>query len=705
MMSNPQRKAWSNESMKAATESVLNEGRSIREAARLYNVPFETLRRRVNGSVEEGCRPGPSTVLTDDEEDQLERYLIQMSEMGFGLSREAVMHLAYTIVEKSQRKHPFKDETAGRAWFDGFRRRHPNLTIRQPQPLSYCRALCSNRQTVSDFFGKLGAIYGMLNLIAKPMCVLNADETNVTIVHKPGKVIAELGQRNVYAVTSGERGKTHTVLSCVSASGYTLPPMIVYPRKKQIPENFKDGAMPNTLFAISPSGWMNSDLFVEWFKFLMNNIPPSRPILLILDGHGSHISIEVIELARANNIHLLCLPAHTTHLLQPLDVGVFKSFKTYFSKACGKYLVAHPGRVVTNDKLASLIAEAYPNSFTMVNILSGFKKCGVFPFNPGEVTDRQLAPSKAVGKQHNVASDSSDCRPEEVAPSNFSPPLFSAEKESLYRKRFEEGYNVSDPEYIAWLRINHPEFDVSGTFSDSSSLASSKKHSSCASDKQSSDLSDILVLPKPVETVKSAGKERKKTGLNTNKTVCITEDGVLEKLKEDKQLKAEAERAKEVKRFERQQKKKAREEEKKAAKKLREEKKLEKEIAKKLKDRQRSTRKSTRLRGKGSAAVESESGDRPVAVESESDQESEDEPSIVDPFAKIQLDRSDSSETESDAVCPKCGLIYSESGGLWVNCDKCGHWYDLKCANLKKKSIPDYFYCQDCVTHNPCADS
>lgn len=39
------------------------------------------------------------------------------------------MHLAYTIMEKSQRKHPFKDETAGRAWFDGFRRRHPNLTI------------------------------------------------------------------------------------------------------------------------------------------------------------------------------------------------------------------------------------------------------------------------------------------------------------------------------------------------------------------------------------------------------------------------------------------------------------------------------------------------------------------------------------------------------------------------------------------------
>ena len=144
---------------------------------------------------------GPSTVLTDEEEDQLAVYLVQMSDMGFGLSRKTVMKLAYTIAERTQRKHPFKGETAGRAWFDGFKRRHPNLTIRSPQPLAYCRALCSNSDVICDFFGKLGALYGKLNLISKPMCVWNCDETGVTIVHKPGKVVTELGRHYVYAVT------------------------------------------------------------------------------------------------------------------------------------------------------------------------------------------------------------------------------------------------------------------------------------------------------------------------------------------------------------------------------------------------------------------------------------------------------------------------------------------------------------------------
>ena len=81
-------------------------------------------------------------------------------------------------------------------------------------------------------------------------------------------------------------------------------------------------------------------------------------MLLIQDGHSSHVSIELIECARANDIHLLCLPAHTTHILQPLDVGVFKSFKAAFSKACRNYMLKHPGRVITTDVIAALVEES-----------------------------------------------------------------------------------------------------------------------------------------------------------------------------------------------------------------------------------------------------------------------------------------------------------------------------------------------------------
>ena len=177
----------------------------------------------------------------------------------------------------------------------------------------------------------------------------------------------------MYALTSAERGK-HTVLACVSASVYVLLPMIVYPRKKCVPESLKEGATPDTFFATTESGWINSEMYLECFCFFLEHIPHIRLVLLLNDGHASHTSIEVIELASANKVHILCLPAHTTYVLQPLDVVVFKSFKSQFSKACNKYMSKYPGRVVTADKLASLVAEEWPHSVTSVNIMSGFKK-------------------------------------------------------------------------------------------------------------------------------------------------------------------------------------------------------------------------------------------------------------------------------------------------------------------------------------------
>jgi len=109
------------------------------------------------------------------------------------------------------------------------------------------------------------------------MLIFNSDETGISVVHKPGKVVAELGRHNVYSMTSAERGKTHTILSCVSASGYVLPPMMIYPRKKAVPDKLKEGAVPGTLFVSSESGWINTELYLEWFNFSYNTFPQSDP--------------------------------------------------------------------------------------------------------------------------------------------------------------------------------------------------------------------------------------------------------------------------------------------------------------------------------------------------------------------------------------------------------------------------------------------
>ena len=565
VMSLLKRRLWTDESMEAAYQAVLD-GKGLREMSRLYNVPVETLRRRVNGTVGLGCKPGPATILSDELEDLLCEYIIKIADMGYGLTKEDVQRLAFSLVEKIGCKHPFNNGKAGRGWFDGFKSRHPQLTFRTPQSLSCARAVAANE---FDFFSKLGAIYGRLNLVTKPMQVYNVDETGVSIVHKQGKVLAQLGQHHVYSITSAERGKTHTIVSCVSGAGQVLPPMMIYPRKQKVPDHIKSGCVPNTLFANSENGWINSELFLEWFKFFLSNIPSTRPIILIQDGHTSHLSIPLIELAQENNVHLLCLPSHTTHILQPLDVGVFHSFKSNFSKACHRYLMGRPGQVITTAAIASLIHDAWYNSFTPLNILSGFKKCGIHPLNPGEVSDRQLAPSKAVHVAYtsqpeclskpetttgnegheSVATNSLHGSTSTVCSSDSSSKLFTLEQHKLFQRRFEEGFDLEDAEYFAWLKFYHPEI---GSPPASGSDKSKSENSSLAD-----AVKDLLVLPKPK-------KSRSKQALNS-KTICITDPEILEELKVKEAKKAVAAEKKMVRIAERTKKKQEKEMEKEKA--------------------------------------------------------------------------------------------------------------------------------------------
>ena len=694
------RRKWSAQSMEQAVSSVKNEGKGLREASRLYDVPVETLRRRVNGLVEMDCRPGPATVLLKEEEDQIYRYLLEMCDMGFGVGRETVMRIAFVIAEKTHKRHPFTGETAGRAWFEGFCRRYPNLTIRTPQPLSYSRATAGNPEVIRDFFGKLGALFGRLNLLSKPAQVFNADETGITVVHKPGKVLAEVGRRHVYSIVSGEKGRTHTILACTSASGYVLPPLMIFPRKRAVPDKLKNGAVPNTLFTNSSNGWITSDIYLQWLHFFCENIPPIRPILLIVDGHSSHLSIEAIEFAKANSIHILCLPSHTTHILQPLDIGVFKSFKSHFSKACTKYIVDHPGRVITPEILPSMVAEAWPLSFTQLNVMSGFRKSGIFPLNPSMVDDRCIAPSKVFQPQStnnpplvqsaSLATEGNNEDGSDTESSDSSEvELFTTEQEQLFKKRFEEGYDLKDPHYIAWLKINHADrclsvdrhLSVSSTagLSESSNSASgpipksvsitaglseSSNEASGPISKSplSSDLSEVLVLP-------SAEHKQKRKGLNS-KAVCITD--ILDELKLEETEKAEKKKLLEERRKEREQKRKEK------AEKL-EEKRKEKEEKKKQREEERKRKEEDKKR------------------KVEEKKRKEEERKRKEEKRKEEKKEQGSDNEDTSDVCPKCGVLYGTTDSLWICCDACDSWLDFKCSGLKSdKKIPSKFVCKDC---------
>ena len=129
-----------------------------------------------------------------------------------------------------------------------------------------------------------------------------------------------------------------------------------------------------TRFAVSTNGWMTITAYIDWFQNLfIPSLPSERPILLILDGHSSHISHEVHELAIKNNIHMLKLPPHLTNLLQPLDVGVFKPMKAAWYSIVADY-TCRERRPVTKREFPSLLSNVWRQYYDDTG-KGGFTKC------------------------------------------------------------------------------------------------------------------------------------------------------------------------------------------------------------------------------------------------------------------------------------------------------------------------------------------
>ncbi|KAL0879446.1 hypothetical protein ABMA27_003197 [Loxostege sticticalis] len=115
-------------------------------------------------------------------------------------------------------------------------------------------------------------------------------------------------------------------------------------------------------------------------------------VLMIYDGHSTHVDTKVVALASENNITILKLPAHTSHLLQRLDLAVFKSFKTSWDKKLVQWQRQNVGVKLRKQIFSELFAETWRQVSPFV-IQSGFRKGGIYPLNPDVIPEEKYDPA------------------------------------------------------------------------------------------------------------------------------------------------------------------------------------------------------------------------------------------------------------------------------------------------------------------------
>lgn len=285
----------------------------------------------------------------------------------------------------------------GDEWRKGFMSRNKDLSLRKPESTSLLRGTGFNKSRVDEFFENYSQVLEKYKFKAEQ--IYNLDETGITTVIKPVKVVSTKGKKQVGQVASAERGELVTFVGIVSAIGSSLPPVFVYPRIRNVDEYLIEG--PTSSIAIgNKSGWMTTDLFIDVLKHIVQHTKCSKEnkVLLLIDNHESHTSVSAILFCRENGIVLLSFPPHTTHRLQPLDVGIYGPFKMKLAIAFNDWMLSHPGRVITIKHISKLANIAYLNSFTPNNIIGSFKNTGIWPLNRLIFTEQDFTPSSVTDR-------------------------------------------------------------------------------------------------------------------------------------------------------------------------------------------------------------------------------------------------------------------------------------------------------------------
>lgn len=379
---------WKQEDMERAYEAVFNDGLAVHRAAKLHHVPRKTLDDRVKGRIPLNAQHGGKTALTPTEELSLENYIKYMAERAFPLTVDQVKAMAHAISKKVE-SHAFGPAGPTEKWWRGFRHRHPTLSLRRPDPLDRGRACMTSENIIKDYFKTLNDVLTQNDLHDKPHLIYNCDETGICLNKSSQKVVVPVRSKHAHSVSIAATEHV-SALCCVNAAGTSLPPMIVYAG------GFPGGAYTrhgpvNAIYGKSNSGFLDSELFLAWFnQIFLKYTPASETRLLLVDGHASHLSIKLIDRAIESDVVLLCLPPHTTHMLQPLDVAVYRALKAELGKVVAQARQLSSSVWVSKAAFSGVFRVAYQQAFTMATVTSGFEKCGIYPYNPKAVNESLL---------------------------------------------------------------------------------------------------------------------------------------------------------------------------------------------------------------------------------------------------------------------------------------------------------------------------
>ena len=351
---------------------------SRHRAAKIYQVSETTLRARMQGRTPAPEKRNARHNLTSSEEETIVRYIIDLDSRGFPPRIDGVEDMANLLLATRHAKR------VGKHWPYRFVQRRPELKTRFSRSYDFQRALCEDPKLIGDWFGlvaNMRAKYGI-----QDCDFYNFDETGFMMGIICGSMVVTRADRRGRSkqLQPGNR-EWATAVECVASDGFCVPPFLIVQGVNHLASWYTECDLPpHWVIKTTPNGWTDNETAMEWIQHFDRHTKARQQgvhRMIVLDGHESHLSAQFEEFCRANNIITLCLPAHSSHLTQPLDVGCFSVLKRSYGRELEEFVKAHITHITKTDFFTAFKA-AHFNAMTPQNIKAGFRGAGLVPYDP-----------------------------------------------------------------------------------------------------------------------------------------------------------------------------------------------------------------------------------------------------------------------------------------------------------------------------------
>jgi hypothetical protein len=281
-------------------------------------------------------------------------------------------------------------DTSEKNWPDRFVARRPEIKMRFNRVYDYQRGLCEDPAIIEPWFrlvANMRAKYGILDCD-----FYNFDETGFMMgMIRPGMVVTRSDRvGKPKAIQPGNR-EWLTAICSIAGDGYVVPPFLVVKGRFHLASWYSEHQIPDDwAVATTANGWTDNKTGLEWLRHFDQHTKHRRRgvyRMLVLDGHESHVNAASEDYCKENNIVNNCLPPHSSHLTQPLDVGCYSVLKRMYGAEISLFIKARITHI-TKPEFFLAFKAAFRRTFTQENVLGGFRGSGLIPYDPQAVLSK-----------------------------------------------------------------------------------------------------------------------------------------------------------------------------------------------------------------------------------------------------------------------------------------------------------------------------